>query len=215
MEKNEKGFSVGERKSLKFDIILCLMAIGIMIFEGFLILYSVSLLNWTGTIDTANFAMVIISLVVSICAALLFYRRIAFCARNSTLKGLVKYIVLIMFLVFALFFWERYYVDSSYGKSPRIAMRYIDSLSKAVLACQEDVGDLTLVRKEMTPPEATWIKVTCFEPKDLTESIIIKKDGKELSHGPYLGKRYADGNLNAKYIRKWIANSDRFLKMVK
>lgn len=94
-------------------------------------------------------------------------------------------------------------------------MRYIDSLSKAVLACQEDVGDLTLVRKEMTPPEATWIKVTCFEPKDLTESIIIKKDGKELSHGPYLGKRYADGNLNAKYIRKWIANSDRFLKMVK
>jgi len=92
------------------------MAIGIMIFEGFLILYSVSLLNWTGTIDTANFAMVIISLVVSICAALLFYRRIAFCARNSTLKGLVKYIVLIMFLVFALFFWERYYVDSSYGK---------------------------------------------------------------------------------------------------
>jgi len=64
-----------------------------------------------------------------------------------------------MFLVFALFFWERYYVDSSYGKSPRIAMRYIDSLSKAVLACQEDVGDLTLVRKEMTPPEATWIKV--------------------------------------------------------
>lgn len=95
---------MGERKSLKFDIILCLMAIGIMIFEGFLILYSVSLLNWTGTIDTANFAMVIISLVVSICAALLFYRRIAFCARNSTLKGLVKYIVLIMFLVFALFF---------------------------------------------------------------------------------------------------------------
>jgi len=36
--------------------------IGIMIFEGFLILYSVSLLNWTGTIDTANFAMVIIFL---------------------------------------------------------------------------------------------------------------------------------------------------------
>jgi len=93
-------------------------------------------------------------------------------------------------------------------------MRYIDSLSKAVLACQEDVGDLTLVRKEMTPPEATWIKVTCFEPKDLTESIIIRRR-KRIKPWTLLGKEVCGRQSECKVIRKWIANSDRFLKMVK
>ncbi|WP_243466951.1 hypothetical protein [Acetivibrio straminisolvens] len=183
-----------ERK-LGVCIILCLFVIAVIIFEGILVLYSVYSLGWTGIADIINLAIVIISHVVSICIVVLFCMRTIFCFKNNTLKGLVKYIVSIIFLVFtSVFLGELYLVATITVCRPRVfyAIRYFDDLSKAVLACQIEVEDITLIGKEITPPEATSIKITCFEPKDLTKSIIIKKDGKELSYGPYLEERYGD-----------------------